>query len=320
MRGALRIILVLSTVIVLVLGSLAVASASPVVDIQTLMEGSVPDAAVVIYATGVDDSMVYARFTNASAEDLQVEVPLGLRLEPADRGAQTMLTSEDRTLWVSPGGSVLGEDVVGLFVFSAEMDDALPGEGEPYSFGGFATGDLLLTLENIAQRTAQFDANAQIAVWHLTDDLDISENEWAQDLVVRGGDGSAGDGESSGDAGDTSGAAGGGDGDGTSGEAGAGTSGGGDRVGDGDGDRIPTGAAAAAGVVAAVLVAGAAAAAGALSGAGAAAGGGAGSATTSATGGRLEAPAGRRGAARRRRRSCALRPRLRGEHKTRPGD
>ncbi|MHB8870844.1 MAG: hypothetical protein ACYC8U_18875, partial [Thermoleophilia bacterium] len=277
MHQALRIILAIFAVTLFAFGPTAPVPASAAVDLPSVMAGSVGGVSVVVYATGADDNLVYARFTNATDDTVQVDVPLGMLLEPADL-VRTMVTGVgDTILWVEPGGAVLGDSVAYIQAFSAEMKEAAGAAGEPYSFAGLASGDLLLTLENIDNRTAWDDEHAQAAVWHLTDGLDISRDQYAQELVVRGpGGGPTGDttggGSTGGDAtggtadGETGGGSNGGDAaDGTTGSVGSGGVG---RV--GSGDRIPGGAAAVAGVAAAVLTAAAAAVTGLLGGAAAA--------------------------------------------------
>jgi len=261
MHHALRTILATFAVTLFVFGATSRAPAVATVDLASVMTGSVAGVSVVVYATGTDDNQVYARFTNANDDTVQVDVPPGMFLEPADRGARTMVTGVgDTILWVEPGGAVLGDSVAYIQAFSAEMNGAAGAAGEPYSFAGLASGDLLLTLQNIDNRTAWDDAHAQAAVWHLTDGLDISQDQYAQELVVRGPGGAS-------TGGDTTGGTAGGTAGGTTGGGGPG---GGGRV--GSGDRIPGGPAAVAGVAAAVLIAAAAAVTGLLGGGAAAAG------------------------------------------------
>lgn len=147
--------------------------------LNDVMAGNVPDIAAVVNGSGegyYGDSL-RVTFSNYSGRNHRVLVPIGLRLVPDNTSVQTMYTAGGEVFDVPPGES--------SFIFKGfcgEQHDAGPGSYDVFRPGGFAEGDLMRTLQEI-NRQETFDSNAQAAVWHRTDDNDISGNEIAMNLT-----------------------------------------------------------------------------------------------------------------------------------------
>lgn len=183
-RGVLKIIISL-----LIIGLCWFGVAAPVsgadydYQLQDVMNGNVSDVTTLVNGSGqgwYGDS-IRVTFSNYSGQNYVVHVPIGLRLVPADSGVQTMLTAGGEKLPVPPGDSSYV-----IKAFCGEMHDHAPGSSDTFTPGGFVEGDTLRTLQEI-NRQNSFNSDGQQAVWHQTDDNDISGNEDAQKLAGGGG-------------------------------------------------------------------------------------------------------------------------------------
>lgn len=147
--------------------------------LQDVMTGSYPSLNAMVTGSGTgwygDSMRVY--FDNQTGATLRIKIPIGLRLVPEDTTVQTMYTAGNETLTVPPGTSQND-----FKAFCGEKYDSAPRSSNAHHPDGFADPDLMRVLERINQRDI-YDSSAQDAVWHVTDNLDISDNEVALDLT-----------------------------------------------------------------------------------------------------------------------------------------
>jgi hypothetical protein len=157
-----------------------------VVSLPAAMDGDVSGLAAGVTGSGQgyygDALRVF--FQNATSDSYVVEVPIGLRLVPADESVQTMYAAGGERLDVPPGES--SQVIKG---FCGEHDDGAPGADDTFTADGVAGGALLDTLQAINDEEA-FDADGQAAVWHQTDGTPVEGNQVAEELV--GGSGFSG--------------------------------------------------------------------------------------------------------------------------------
>jgi len=150
-----------------------------VVSLPAAMDGDVSglDAGVTGSGQGYYGDALRVFFQNATSGSFVVEVPIGLRLVPADESVQTMYAAGGERLDVPPGES--SQVIKG---FCGEHDDGAPGADDTFTADGVAGGALLDTLQAINDEEA-FDADGQAAVWHLTDGTPVEGNRVAEELV-----------------------------------------------------------------------------------------------------------------------------------------
>jgi hypothetical protein len=179
-------IFVQSAIILLIVAASCLAFTLPVIaddyELQEVMTGNAPGLYAQVNGSGetyFGDSL-RVTFTNNTGESYKVKVPIGLRLIPANSFVQTMYTAGGESLSVPPGSS--SYIIKG---FCGEQYDSAPGSSDTFTPGGFAEGDLMQTLQEINRQKA-FDHDGQDAVWHYTNDNDISSNDTAQELAGGG--------------------------------------------------------------------------------------------------------------------------------------
>jgi|GEM_PF-2701868 len=174
------------TSILLIAAASCLAFTLPVIaddyELQEVMTGDASGLSAEVNGSGggwYGDSLRVS-FSNNTGQDYKVKVPIGLRLVPADSSVQTMYTAGGESLSVPPGQSTY------VFKgFCGEANDSGPGENDTFTPGGFADGDLMRTLQEI-NRQELYNSDAQDAVWHNTDGIDISNNDTASDLAEGG--------------------------------------------------------------------------------------------------------------------------------------
>ncbi|MEN8614065.1 hypothetical protein ABFB09_02100 [Dehalogenimonas sp. THU2] len=170
---------VLVTLALVFIGSLPSPLSAADHEIQDVMNGAVSGLNVTVNGSGGGyyGQSLQATFNNTTGETLTIKVPIGLAMVPQNVGTQTMFTAGAEIITVPPGAS---QSLI--IAFCGEKHDSGPRRSDIFTPGGFATGSLLQTLQNI-NRSGSFGNDAQQAVWHHTDGIDISNNETATDLV-----------------------------------------------------------------------------------------------------------------------------------------
>ena len=149
------------------------------VNLQDVMNGQVPGLNATVRGSGQgwygDSLQVF--FENQTGATHTVKVPLGLRLAPQDTSVQTMITAGGEIITVPPGSS---SNLIKAFC--GEKSDHAPGTSDVFRPDGFVGPALMDTVQRI-NRSDVYNSSSQAAVWHHTDNLDISDNETARDLA-----------------------------------------------------------------------------------------------------------------------------------------
>lgn len=166
----------------LLVWALPAAAADYDLDLGDAMDGNAPGVTAAVSGVGgYYGSCMGAQFTNETGQTLLVRIPVGMRLVPPDAGVQTMVTAGGEVLEVPPGSSEFT-----FVAFCSEMDDRSPSGTSGFTNGGLVEDDALRSvLERIAKE-GDTSSDAQAAVWSVTDDLAIGENEAARRFVDGG--------------------------------------------------------------------------------------------------------------------------------------
>lgn len=152
-------------------------------DLGDVMDGNAPGVTAAVSGVGgYYGSCMGAQLTNETGQTLLVRIPVGMRLVPPDAGVQTMVTAGGEVLEVPPGASEFT-----FVAFCSEMSDRGPSGTSGFTNGGIVEDDdLLAVLERIAEE-GDTSSDAQAAVWSVTDDLAVGENEAARRFIDGGG-------------------------------------------------------------------------------------------------------------------------------------
>jgi hypothetical protein len=154
-------------------------------DLREVSAGRVDGVTVEIRGSGLGyfgDSLRLS-FSNTSGQSVMVAVPLGLQFLPEDVGTQTMIGAGGETITVPPTGR--GEPFVAdIKAFCGEHNDAAPSTDDIFHPGDLVTGDLLAAVRAINEGGA-FGYDEQQAIWHYTDELDVTGNSRAEELTER---------------------------------------------------------------------------------------------------------------------------------------
>jgi hypothetical protein len=162
----------------------AVPSESTIHDISDVHGGSVPGVTISIEGTGNYWGLsVRIVSTNTSSETLYVRVPVGLKLNPGTVSVQTMITAGGEIIAIPPTPADAPPQTDDIAAFCGEMHDGVPGSGEIFTPGGFAEPRVRQTAENIHTR-GQYDYTSQEALWAATDDLDVSDDPLASQMLA----------------------------------------------------------------------------------------------------------------------------------------
>ncbi len=185
-KDTILVLIVLLFAFLLSLSYLPIGGADEFYDytLPEVMEGETWDlSADVGGAGGYYGECIQVTLYNSASDTKMVKVPVGTELVPANAYVQTMYTAGGEVLRADPGTSTHR-----INAFCGEMHDGAPGTGDTFSFGGYANSDLMNILEAINDQEA-YNSDGQHAVWHETDDRDISEDEGAQAVVHGAGPG-----------------------------------------------------------------------------------------------------------------------------------
>ncbi|NQE45270.1 hypothetical protein C5S31_04510 [ANME-1 cluster archaeon GoMg2] len=143
-----------------------------------VMKGNARDlSAEVRGAGGHTGKCIQVTIYNSAGVTKTVKVPIGTRLEPKDKGVQPMYTAGGEVLRAGPGTSSHS-----INAFCGDMYKSSPGTRDVFSFGGYAGSDLMNILGAINEQGA-YNTDGQHAVWHNTDDRDISNDAGAQAII-----------------------------------------------------------------------------------------------------------------------------------------
>ncbi len=151
-------------------------------DVRDVYNGAVPGLTVQIRGTGIyyGDS-VRLDFTNTTGQPIRVHVPIGLKLVPGDASVQTMITAGGEVIEVPPTSGPPHSEYIKAFC--GEMHDGIPPSSEVFTPGELVDARTIRTIRRI-QDGGFYDYTGQEAMWHLSDNADLSNNELSRQLVA----------------------------------------------------------------------------------------------------------------------------------------